>query len=44
VAERNPAPRFYWDWRLRRSPLSYRKFCGTPPQTLLAGLAAAFET
>ena len=43
VAERNPAPRFYWDWRLRRSPLSYRKFCGTPPQTLLAGLAAAFE-
>jgi len=42
VAERNPAPRFYWDWRLRRSPLSYRKFCGTPPQTLLAGLAAAF--
>jgi alanine-glyoxylate transaminase/serine-glyoxylate transaminase/serine-pyruvate transaminase len=42
VAEANPAPRFYWDWRLRRSPLSYRKFCGTPPQTLLAGLAAAF--
>ena len=42
VAERNPAPRFYWDWRLRQSPLSYRKFCGTPPQTLLAGLAAAF--
>ncbi|HQC96058.1 MAG TPA: aminotransferase class V-fold PLP-dependent enzyme, partial [Aquabacterium sp.] len=43
VAEANPAPRFYWDWRLRRSPLSYRKFCGTPPQTLLAGLAAAFD-
>ena len=42
VGERNPAPRFYWDWRLRQSPLSYRKFCGTPPQTLLAGLAAAF--
>ncbi len=42
VAERNPAPRFYWDWRLRQSPLSYRKFCGTPPQTLLAGLEAAF--
>ena len=41
VAERNPAPRFYWDWRLRSSPLSYRKFCGTPPQTLIAGLAAA---
>lgn len=43
VAERNPAPRFYWDWRLRHSPLSYRKFCGTPPQTLLAGMAAAFD-
>ena len=41
-AAANPAPRFYWDWRLRDSPLSYRKFCGTPPQTLLAGLAAAF--
>ena len=43
LARRNPAPRFYWDWRLRDSPLSYRKFCGTPPQTLLAGLEAAFE-
>ena len=42
VAEANPAPRFYWDWRPRRSPLSYRKFCGTPPQSLLAGLEAAF--
>jgi alanine-glyoxylate transaminase/serine-glyoxylate transaminase/serine-pyruvate transaminase len=41
LAERNPAPRFYWDWRPRRSPLSYRKFCGTPPQTLLFGLEAA---
>ena len=41
-AERNPAPRFYWDWRLRRSPLNYRKFCGTPPQNLLFGLEAAF--
>jgi alanine-glyoxylate transaminase/serine-glyoxylate transaminase/serine-pyruvate transaminase len=37
----NPAPRFYWDWRLRQSELSYRKFCGTPPQSLLAGLEAA---
>lgn len=37
----NPAPRFYWDWRLRQSELSYRKFCGTPPQTLLAGLEAS---
>jgi alanine-glyoxylate transaminase/serine-glyoxylate transaminase/serine-pyruvate transaminase len=40
-ASRNPAPRFYWDWRWRRSELSYRKFCGTPPQSLLAGLEAA---
>ena len=37
----NPAPRFYWDWRLRQSEFSYRKFCGTPPQSLLAGLEAA---
>ena len=37
----NPAPRFYWDWRQRQSELAYRKFCGTPPQTLLAGLEAA---
>ena len=43
VSERNPGPRYYWDWRLRRSPLSYRKFCGTPPQTLMCGLAAAFD-
>lgn len=38
---RNPAPRFYWDCVARKSPLAYRKFCGTPPQTLLAGLQAA---
>ena len=41
VCNANPAPRFYWDWRLRKSALSYRKFCGTPPQTLLMGLEAA---
>lgn len=41
AAQRNPAPRHYWDFVLRRSELSYRKFCGTPPQTLLAGMAAA---
>ncbi len=41
VSRANPAPRFYWDWRLRQSPLSYRKFCGTPPQGLLAGLEAS---
>jgi len=42
VCNKNPAPRFYWDWRLRKSELSYRKFCGTPPQNLLMGLEAAF--
>lgn len=42
VCEKNPAPRFYWDWRQRKSELSYRKFCGTPPQNLLMGMQAAF--
>jgi alanine-glyoxylate transaminase / serine-glyoxylate transaminase / serine-pyruvate transaminase len=41
VAAANPSPRFYWDWERRKSPLSYRKFCGTPPQILLFGLEAA---
>jgi alanine-glyoxylate transaminase/serine-glyoxylate transaminase/serine-pyruvate transaminase len=41
AAERNPAPRFYWDWVPRKHALSYRKFCGTPPQNLLFGLEAA---
>jgi alanine-glyoxylate transaminase / serine-glyoxylate transaminase / serine-pyruvate transaminase len=41
VAARNPAPRFYWDWGRRNNELSYRKFCGTPPQGLLMGLEAA---
>lgn len=42
VCNKNPAPRFYWDWRLRKSEFSYRKFCGTPPQNLLMGMEAAF--
>jgi alanine-glyoxylate transaminase/serine-glyoxylate transaminase/serine-pyruvate transaminase len=42
VCNNNPAPRFYWDWRLRKSEFSYRKFCGTPPQNLLMGMEAAF--
>lgn len=41
AARHNPAPRYYWDWRLRQSELLYRKFCGTPPLALLAGLQAA---
>ena len=41
VARANPTPRFYWDWQRRRSDMSYRKFCGTPPLAHLAGLEAA---
>jgi alanine-glyoxylate transaminase/serine-glyoxylate transaminase/serine-pyruvate transaminase len=41
LAERNPAPRFYWDWVRRKHDISYRKFCGTPPQNLLLGMEAA---
>jgi alanine-glyoxylate transaminase/serine-glyoxylate transaminase/serine-pyruvate transaminase len=41
VARMNPTPRFYWDWQRRRSDLSYRKFCGTPPLAHMAGLEAA---
>ncbi|HEX4233066.1 MAG TPA: aminotransferase class V-fold PLP-dependent enzyme [Caldimonas sp.] len=41
AAEHNPVPRFYWDWQRRRSNLSYRKFCGTPPLAHIAGLEAA---
>jgi alanine-glyoxylate transaminase / serine-glyoxylate transaminase / serine-pyruvate transaminase len=41
VSQRNPAPRYYWDWESRRGPMSYNKFCGTPPLSLLAGMEAA---
>ena len=41
VCKANPAPRFYWDWVRRQGPMAYQKFCGTPPQNLLAGLQAA---
>jgi alanine-glyoxylate transaminase/serine-glyoxylate transaminase/serine-pyruvate transaminase len=40
-ARDTPAPRFYWDWARRRSPLGYLKFCGTLPVAHLAGLEAA---
>jgi alanine-glyoxylate transaminase/serine-glyoxylate transaminase/serine-pyruvate transaminase len=40
-ARANPAPRYYWDWVRRRGERSYHKFCGTAPQTLVAGLEAA---
>ena len=41
VARRNPMPRFYWDWVRRQGEQPYRKFCGTAPMSLLAGLEAA---
>jgi alanine-glyoxylate transaminase/serine-glyoxylate transaminase/serine-pyruvate transaminase len=41
AVDANPAPRFYWDFARRRDPLSYRKFCGTPPMNLLYALQAA---
>ncbi len=43
VSETVTTHRYYWDWRVRKSPLAYRKFCGTPPQTLLFGLQAALQ-
>ncbi|HXE23038.1 MAG TPA: aminotransferase class V-fold PLP-dependent enzyme, partial [Rhodoferax sp.] len=43
AARRNPMPRFYWDWERRSSELAYRKFCGTPPQSLLMGMEAALS-
>ncbi len=43
VAQANRAPCFYWSWVLRKSELSYRKYCGTPPQNLLFGLEAALQ-
>jgi len=41
IAEKNPAPRHYWDWGRRRATYSYQKFGGTPPQNLLYGIEAA---
>ncbi len=43
VCDTVTTPRYYWDWRMRNSDLAYRKFCGTPPQTLLFGLQAALD-
>ncbi len=40
-ARANPAPRYYWDWVRRLGDRSHQKFCGTAPQTLVAGLEAA---
>ncbi|MCD8516944.1 MAG: aminotransferase class V-fold PLP-dependent enzyme [Burkholderiaceae bacterium] len=43
VARANPANRFYWDWERRRGAPSYKKFCGTPPQSFLQGLRTAIS-
>jgi alanine-glyoxylate transaminase/serine-glyoxylate transaminase/serine-pyruvate transaminase len=43
TAQRNGAPRFYWDWIRRKDDASYRKFCGTPPQNLLLGMQVALD-
>ena len=41
AAQACPAPRFYWDWARRQGDQNYRKFCGTPPHSLMQGLEAA---
>ncbi|MEM8811124.1 MAG: aminotransferase class V-fold PLP-dependent enzyme, partial [Pseudomonadota bacterium] len=33
----------YWDWTAREGPVHYQKYCGTPPEHLLFGLARSFE-
>jgi alanine-glyoxylate transaminase / serine-glyoxylate transaminase / serine-pyruvate transaminase len=32
---------FYWDWTRRDGPEHYQKYCGTPPEHLMFGLAEA---
>ncbi|MGE0766728.1 MAG: alanine--glyoxylate aminotransferase family protein [Hyphomicrobiaceae bacterium] len=34
---------FYWDWTLRDGPVSYQKYCGTPPEHLLFALRKAMD-
>lgn len=43
AAQRNPAPRYYWDWRRRIGALPYQKFCGTAPLPLLFALEAGLK-
>lgn len=43
VAQRNPAPRFYWDWGRRAGKLPYQKFCGTPPLPLVMAMQAGLR-
>ena len=43
LAQRNPTPRFYWDWGRRSGAQPYRKFCGTPPLNLMFGMEAGLK-
>jgi alanine-glyoxylate transaminase/serine-glyoxylate transaminase/serine-pyruvate transaminase len=43
AAERSGSPRYYWDWRKRRSEEWYDWFCGTAPEHLLFGLREAID-
>lgn len=33
----------YWDWTERQGPEHYQKYCGTPPEHMLFGLAKSIE-
>ena len=33
----------YWDWTQREGPEHYQKYCGTPPEHMLFGLAKALD-
>lgn len=33
----------YWDWSARQTQVHYHKYCGTPPEQLLFGLAEALS-
>lgn len=34
---------YYWDWTERKSPVHYKRYCGTPPEHLLFGLRKALD-
>jgi alanine-glyoxylate transaminase/serine-glyoxylate transaminase/serine-pyruvate transaminase len=41
--ETSTMPRAYWDWADRMDKVSYRWFCGTPPEHLIFGLREAID-
>lgn len=43
ASEATHATGFYWNWARRKGDLNYRKFCGTPPHSLMQGLEAALD-